>query len=303
MQMASVIMHLSQAQCFKGAYPNQSVHRRRLSRLIVRAEKREDPNPGLGLKAVWYGAEAFGNLIGLTKAKDQQKNAFDLQDVCTREEAVAAIRKDYDTNYFVSGKGEMSAYEKDCLFADPFAGFNGVDRFKRNVRNLGSLMEDIKLDLLDWKETDEALQTKWRFSAVLTLPWRPRLAAAGGTTHVFSKETGRVIEHIESWDVEPAAVVKSLLRPSSKAPANSWAKFFKAVDGGDAAGAWSAATPALLKYYALPVVAVSLLTKAVTGEGLPGIFLGTIEEIAYVVAVAGGATEIVKVIKRRLSKF
>ncbi len=84
---------------------------------------------------------------------------------------MAAIRKDYDTNYFVSGKGscspvalllalkpdcshhpsclrtccecstgEMSAYEKDCLFADPFAGFNGVDRFKKNVSNLGALM-------------------------------------------------------------------------------------------------------------------------------------------------------------------
>lgn len=86
---------------------------------------------------------------------------------------------------------------------------------------------------------------------------------------VIMQETGRVIEHIESWDVEPAAVVKSLLRPSSRAPANSLVDFFKAVDGGDAAGAWSAATPALLKYYALPVVAVSLITKAVTGEGLP----------------------------------
>lgn len=47
--------------------------------------------------------------------------------------------------------------------------------------------EDIKLDMLDWRETDEALETKWRFSAVLTLPWRPRLAASGGTTHVFSQ--------------------------------------------------------------------------------------------------------------------
>ncbi len=26
------------------------------------------------------------------------------------------------------------------LFADPFAGFNGVERFKRNVSNLGGLM-------------------------------------------------------------------------------------------------------------------------------------------------------------------
>lgn len=86
---------------------------------------------------------------------------------------------------------------------------------------------------------------------------------------VTLQESGRVVKHIESWDVEPGAVVRSLLKPSSRAPSNNWVSFFKAVDGGDPAGAWSAATPALLKYYALPVVAVSLLTKAITGSGLP----------------------------------
>lgn len=43
-------------------------------------------------------------------------------------------------NYFVSGKGDMEAYDPECLFADPFAGFNGVQRFKQNVSNLGGLM-------------------------------------------------------------------------------------------------------------------------------------------------------------------
>ncbi|KAK9915073.1 hypothetical protein WJX75_004413 [Coccomyxa subellipsoidea] len=275
--------------------------RRRLTSLTVRAEKREDPDPGLGLKAIWYGAEGFGNLIGLTKPKEAEKTQSDQQDICNRADAVAAIKRDYDSNYFVSGRGEMSAYESDCLFADPFAGFKGVERFKKNVSNLGSLMEDIKLDMLDWRETDEALETKWRFSAVLTLPWRPRLAASGGTTHVFSQETGRVIKHIEAWDVEPSAVVRSLLKPSSRAPTNSWVKFFKAVDGGDAAGAWTAASPALLRYYALPVVGVSLITKAATGEGLPGVFLGTVEGFAYLTALAAGITEMVKLLKQQQS--
>lgn len=36
--------------------------------------------------------------------------------------------------------GDMTAYADDCLFADPFAGFNGVERFKKNVSNLGGLM-------------------------------------------------------------------------------------------------------------------------------------------------------------------
>ena len=33
--------------------------------------------------------------------------------------------------------------------------------------------------------------------------------------------------------------------------------------------AWLAASRPLLKFYALPIVGVSLLTKALTGEGLP----------------------------------
>lgn len=34
----------------------------------------------------------------------------------------------------------MLACARCSLFADPFAGFNGVERFKRNVSNLGGLM-------------------------------------------------------------------------------------------------------------------------------------------------------------------
>lgn len=56
-------------------------------------------------------------------------------------------------------------------------------------------------------------QAKWRFSAILKLPWRPRLAAAGATTYVFDKQTGLVVEHIEEWDVEAQkASVASIAR-------------------------------------------------------------------------------------------
>ncbi len=39
-----------------------------------------------------------------------------------------------------AGVGEMEAYEADCTFADPFTSFNGVERFKKNVSNLGGLL-------------------------------------------------------------------------------------------------------------------------------------------------------------------
>ncbi len=34
----------------------------------------------------------------------------------SREAIVAGIRADYDTNYFISGEGEMAAYAPDCVF-------------------------------------------------------------------------------------------------------------------------------------------------------------------------------------------
>ena len=39
-----------------------------------------------------------------------------------------------------AGVGGMEAYESDCTFADPFTSFKGVDRFKKNVSNLGGLL-------------------------------------------------------------------------------------------------------------------------------------------------------------------
>ncbi len=98
---------------------------------------------GLGLQAVWYAAEQFGNFIGLTRqqqAAQQGEGGVQRPVVITREEALAEIKADYEQNYFVSGLGSMRAYDENCLFADPFAGFNGVARFKKNVGNLGSLM-------------------------------------------------------------------------------------------------------------------------------------------------------------------
>ena len=53
---------------------------------------------------------------------------------------VASIRGDYDQTYFFTGSADMEAYEPDCLFADPFTSFRGVDRFRKNVTNLGGLL-------------------------------------------------------------------------------------------------------------------------------------------------------------------
>ena len=136
-----------------------------------------------------------------------------------------------------------------------------VDRFKQNVGNLGGMMEDIDLKITGWEEREDELETAWRFSCVLDLPWRPKLAAAGGTTHVFDQTTGKVVKHVERWDVEPGKVVKQLLVPSSKIPENRWEVFMFSLSDGDWFGMWLAASPGVVKLTA-PWVAVSLVFKA-----------------------------------------
>lgn len=255
----------------------------------------EAPSPGLGLKAVWVGAEAFGNLVGATKGgKQQQKgggSGGSGGQALSRPQAIAAIREDYDQNYFVSGVGSMSAYAPDCLFADPFAGFNGTDRFRRNVSNLGGLMSDIQLDITGWQEGEQDLTTKWRFSAILDLPWRPRLAAAGGTTHVFDQDTGLVVKHIESWDVEPGRVVRQLLKPSAKVPGTMWEVLMISVHDGDVVGVWYALSSKVVKL-ALPASAALAVLHLARGEGL-----GALEGATYLGVVAGLVTELYKVVR------
>lgn len=102
----------------------------------------EGSKPGLGLKAAWYGAEQLGNIIGaLSNTSPSSAASTSTQSVMlSRADAIAAIRADYGANYFVSGQGDLTAYAPQCRFADPFASFRGVQRFKNNVSNLGSLM-------------------------------------------------------------------------------------------------------------------------------------------------------------------
>ena len=284
-----------------GARP-RAVRRRRT--VVVRAEKEGD-DVGVGLKSVWYGAEALGKVVGANKerpsstggsssaavAEAMAKNGGKLE----REQVVALLKEDYDQSYFVSGVGELAAYDPDCEFADPFVSFKGVDRFKQNVGNLGGMMRDIDLKITGWDERADELETSWRFSCVLDLPWRPKLAAAGGTTHVFDPATGKVIRHVERWDVRPGVVVKQLLLPSSKIPENRVEVFMFAASDGDLFGMWLAVTPAIVRFCG-PWVAVSLAFGAI-GLDVDGGPLGAIDSLAWWLLLAAVGGEVARFFK------
>ena len=219
----------------RGAQGNETQTKR--DRKVPRAPAVDDSVEGrlkpfdvkqAGLKVAWFGAEALGNILadgttrtdGRTSSQEKMGGGAAGSVGLSRRDAMESLKRDYDEGYFVSGSGKLDAYARDCRFADPFTSFRGVDRFKRNVSNLGAMLSDVDLQILSWEESDDSLRTSWRFSGIVDLPWHPRLAAAGSTVHVFDPETGYVVEHLESWDTEPVKVLRTLLRPSSKIPRN-----------------------------------------------------------------------------------
>lgn len=58
----------------------------------------------MGLKAVWYGSELFGNVIGMFQNNAKLGESGCAMEKMTRTEVVESIRADYAENYFVSGK-------------------------------------------------------------------------------------------------------------------------------------------------------------------------------------------------------
>ncbi|CAI5483846.1 unnamed protein product [Closterium sp. Yama58-4] len=174
------------------------------------------------VRFAWYASEAFGKAVAAVRGgeadggRGKGATAEGEPAVVDRDAAIKALREDYDKSYFVTGEMTMWLYEPDCEFADPFVSFNGRDRFKQNVSNLGSFMEEVSLKILDWQESEGTVTTKWRFSCVLGLPWRPILAASGSTDHFFSESTGKIYKHVERWDISPADGVKQLLKPNPK---------------------------------------------------------------------------------------
>lgn len=80
---------------------------------------------------MWYGAEAVGKVVGMTKEKEAGAGSSGASGAAgssalaaaasgaklEREQVLALLREDYDTSYFVSGKGDLAAYNPDCEFS------------------------------------------------------------------------------------------------------------------------------------------------------------------------------------------
>lgn len=188
-------------------------------------DTKEPPQTGPLLKAVWSATEVLGNVAatisGGTKDGLSEVEVPPERTALSPDEALRALREEYEKEYFLSGEVDLSLYEDDCVFADPFASFKGKERFKNNLSNLGLFILDsqAKLLALDVLQSDPlVIKSRVMVKLQLNLPWKPVLAWPWSVKHVFSAR-GLIAQHIEGWEVAPAEGVAQVFRP---APSVGW---------------------------------------------------------------------------------
>ncbi|XP_078446210.1 nuclear transport factor 2 (NTF2) family protein [Wolffia australiana] len=210
--------------------PGPVVHRRRRASCRPVCRRREDDlrrhgdgsqSENVVLKAAWYGSEILGIAASFFRPASENRPQREQTPVGAeelgspgRDRVVEAIRLDFQRFYFVTGDLTLNAYEEDCEFADPAGSFKGLNRFKRNCANFGSLLVKSNMKLTKWEDFEDKGIGHWRFSCVMVFPWRPILSATGYTEYYFDADSGRVTRHVEHWNVPKMALLKQIFRPS-----------------------------------------------------------------------------------------
>ncbi|KAM5555460.1 hypothetical protein ABKV19_023403 [Rosa sericea] len=178
-------------------------------------------NANVVLKVAWYASEFLGiatSFFNPPSKVEAPETALELardgSGVVDRAGVVKSIKDDFERSYFVTGNLTLDAYEEDCEFADPASSFKGLQRFKRNCTNFGSLLKKSNMKLMKWEDFEDKGIGHWRFSCILSFPWRPILSASGYTEYYFDEKSGKVSRHVEHWNVPKMVLLKQILKPS-----------------------------------------------------------------------------------------
>ncbi|CAG9464446.1 unnamed protein product [Pedinophyceae sp. YPF-701] len=124
--------------------------------------------------------------------------------------------------YFVTGRIDGAIYDDDCLFEDPTVEFNGLQRWRSNLRLLVPFLVNPRVDLLSGpaRITPEGaapveLRAEWRLITGLNLPWHPLVDVRGNTTYQLAGDGGRerVVRHTEAWETTGREALLQIFKP------------------------------------------------------------------------------------------
>ncbi|EEF50580.1 uncharacterized protein LOC8286677 isoform X1 [Ricinus communis] len=226
--MANLLSHASITPRLNSDHQNiifSPIYPRKFNRIRCNGEnpstrKESEPENAL-LKVAWYSSELLGIAASFFRSPSVTSEAnfkLSIDDLGSIDRAtvVQSIKDDFQRSYFVTGNLTSDAYEEDCEFADPAGSFKGLRRFKRNCTNFGLLLEKSNMKLMKWEDFEDKGIGYWRFSCIMSFPWKPILSATGYTEYYFDVQSGRVCRHVEHWNVPKMALLKQILRPSQR---------------------------------------------------------------------------------------
>lgn len=186
-------------------------HRRHSPHLAASEKK------STGLEGLFQLSEVLGKLasFGKTLPRASESGGSSRSRASVREVA-GMIRNEYDNIFWATGNMDLSLWQDNCSFADPFSSFGGAGsskRFKQNADNLGRFVENPSLRVTKFETTGLIVSVGWVFKGTLRLPWRPVLAAAGETFHTLNPNTLLIEAYKETWKSDVWEVLKRLLVP------------------------------------------------------------------------------------------
>lgn len=189
-----------------------------------------DDSSDLGGNTLTRGIFRVSEILGkFTAFTSRLGNAGSGDELYTKSTAITAefmfkkIKEEYEAIFWATGNMDVSLWETNCTFSDPFSSFGGpgsTARFRENANNLGKLVKAPKLRITSSSLTRSAdgssvVVIGWIYSSKLKLPWNPVLAASGETSHYLSADSGRIFRYEERWKSRPWDVVGRLFVPTS----------------------------------------------------------------------------------------
>ncbi|XP_021767132.1 uncharacterized protein LOC110731575 [Chenopodium quinoa] len=206
-------------KCY-GLNKENSVTRSNNASVTTQKEDGSEPE-NVVLKVAWYASELLGIAASIFRSPpsddvidEYSELPCDESGTIDRAAVVETIKADFQRSYFVTGNLTLGAYEEDCEFADPAGSFKGLRRFKRNCTNFGSLIKKSDMKLMKWEDFEDKGIGHWRFSCIMSFPWKPILSATGYTEYYYDPRSGKVCRHVEHWNVPKMALLKQILKPS-----------------------------------------------------------------------------------------
>ena len=105
-----------------------------------------------------------------------------------------------------------SLYSETVYFKDPMTEFRGCDRYRQMIGLMSTWFKQIKMDLHDIRRIDDTIETRWTLNWTTPLPWQPRIAISGRSELQLNPE-GKIISHIDYWDISRLEVLKQHFKP------------------------------------------------------------------------------------------